>query len=330
MDQPIERPRIGGAKFRRQYDRSREAFAQATAPEPGMLNLLNYVLPLSFDLPQVRRRAAEMFGRDKRPLDLYSLNLAREFRRSKALKIAVCCMPKSGSTYLLTSLARIKPLGLRRVYLHVPYMNPDFVEGLACEQEIDELAVLIHELMGRPYIAHMHTKCSGYTERMLISRNIRPIVLFRNIFDCIVSLDDMIMRGEVAEFPMVRLPRRYRQASAEDRLSFLCRQAGPWYVDFVVSWRRCRVKRLELSYAEDVQNVSEATVEKILAYLGVEVPLEEAWAAFSLDGAGERRKAVRFNVGKTGRGQAIPLEGRRLVHAQAEMYSGEVDFSGLL
>ena len=330
MDQPVDRPRVSGAKFRRQYDRTRQMLERAEAPTPGLLNSLNYVLPLSFDTRPVRRRAAGLFGREERQLDLYTLNLAREYRRSRARKVAICCMPKSGSTYLLTSLERIKALGLSLVYLYTPYMNPDFVEALPCEQEIDEIAVLVHELVGRPYIAHMHIKCSGYTERMLLSRNIQPIVVYRNIFDCIVSLDDMIMRGELADFPMVRLPARYRSASPADRLSFLCHQAGPWYIDFVVSWRRCRINRLELSYAEDVENVSQATVKKILSYLGADVPLQEAWTAFSLRDEEDRRRRARFNVGKTGRGQAIPYEARRSLHANAEMHADEIDFSGLL
>ena len=63
-----------------------------------------------------------------------------------ARKIAICCMPKSGSTHILTALTRIPGMNLSITYLQTPYHNPDFVEALAAEHEIDELSLLMLEM----------------------------------------------------------------------------------------------------------------------------------------------------------------------------------------
>lgn len=318
-------------KKRRNLERSRALLDQVSEENrAAVLNSIYSVSPVDFDPPELRRRIRETFPAGDTPLSLATLNLMRLYRKSAARKIAICGMPKSGSTFILTSLRRLKALDFKLGYLHVPYDNPSFVDAVECENEIDEMALLRLEILGRNTLAHIHTKCSPYTEKLLATHGYRPVIVQRNIFDCVVSMDDMLRRGHVPGFGMVHPPRDYHALPRETRLAFLCSYVGPWYIDFAVTWARTRLTPLFLDYETDIRGFDRASGETIRAALGLEeVPLDDFIDAFDLRDD-QRKRHARFNEGASGRGQMIPRSARENIYRLADLYSGEVDFSGLL
>lgn len=319
-------------KFRRNYQTTRHLLDEFEKHTPSaILNTLYGVHPVAFEPPEQQRRIRELFRPHLKRITIFDLNLARTFVRSKAEKVAVCCMPKSGSTHLLTSLQRVpgRPK-LQTAYLHKPYRNPDFVGALSAEHEIDELSLLLLELSGRPWVSHMHTKWTPYTEKVFKSYRIKPIVVSRNIFDAIVSMDDMLRKGQVDGFPMIRTPQDYARIPEPERLAFLCEYVGPWYLDYVVSWSRMEGEHLALRYETDILGFGPHTMQKLRDFLGWHEVTDEGFAeAFeALDE--DRRRRSRINQGVTGRGERIPAESRDRLRKLARIYELEVDFTGLL
>jgi hypothetical protein len=319
-------------KFSRTYDNSRATLDQiGELGESAVLNTIYDAYPVEFDTPEMRTRILATF-RDKRPMpSTFTVNLMRLFCRNPSPKAALCSMPKSGSTFILNGLTQLpEKHRFRPGYLYAPYKNPDIVGALACEHEIDELALLFLEMRSGSWVSHMHTKWTRYTERMLRAHRIRPIVTYRNIFDCIVSMDDMFMRREVDGFSMLRLPARYHDMATDDRLTLLCQFAGPWYVDFAVSWSRAKGEVLRLDYDDDVLGFSEATAKALIAFLKLEgVSTATMMEAFALKDEATKSR-VRLNKGISGRGETIPPAAREMVKAMIKPFDGEVDFSRLV
>jgi hypothetical protein len=320
------------SKFMRQYRRTRDMLKGITEDNyKAVLNTLYYVYPISFEKPNVQQFIRQKFAKYRSTdFDLFSLNMARLYRRNNSLKIAICCMPKSGSTFLVTSLTQIEALKLEMVYLQTPYMNVDFVHALSREHEVDELALLMHELRGKNWVSQMHVKWTRYTERIFETNGIRPIITFRNIFDCLVSMDDMLMKGEVDGFPMIRLPQDFKKMTEVERLGFLTEYVGPWYIDYVVSWHRSKIDNLKLYYEKDIIGFDANTAAKILQFIGKDDLAPEIVAkAFELTDE-KKKKSSRINKGVAGRGEKIPMGSRERLKALARPYEKEVDFSGLL
>jgi len=320
------------SKFMRQYRRTRELLKDMTEENyKAVLNTLYYVYPISFEKPQIQQVIRQRFAKYRSTeSDLFSLNMSRLFRRNASLKIAICCMPKSGSTYLVTSLTQIEGLKLEMIYLQTPYMNVDFIDALSREHEIDELALLMHEIRGKNWVSQMHIKWTRYTERVFEANGIKPIVTFRNIFDCIVSMDDMLMKGEVDGFPMIRLPQNFKKMPEAERLSFLTEYVGPWYIDYVVSWHRAKIDNLKLYYEQDILSFSDDTAAKILKFIGKDDLAPDIVAkAFELTDE-KKKKSSRINKGVAGRGEKIPLASRERLKSLIRPYETEVDFSRLV
>ena len=319
-----------GSKFQRQYDRSRDYLGQIKQLGPQrVLNSLYAVFPIAFEKPEIARKVSTLFANHDRTIDLYGLNLTRLHRRSQASKIALCCMPKSGSTFIQTSLQALPKANFQLAYLHSPYMNADFVGAHSREHEIDELALTITEIRGLNYVSQMHTKWSEYTEACFAAYGIKPIITYRNVFDCIVSLDDMLRQGKAEGFPMIRLPDNYRSIPDAERLAFLCLYVGPWYLDYIVSWSRAGLPLLRLDYDEDIKNFDQGTAEKIRDFLAIDgLSIEDFLTAFTL--TDERRKDIRLNKGINGRGTAIPRAARDQLRALAAIYQPTVDFGKYL
>ena len=297
----------------------------------SVLNALYSVSPVAWDTKAIKDQVYRQYPPDQPSvLNLFTLNMMRLYRRNPAYKVVICCMPKSGSTFLLTSLLRLEVMKFELSYLHVPYENPSFVEAELCENELDEMALLHSEMMGGNRLAHLHMKSSPYSDNMLGVYGYRPIVMRRNIFDCIVSMDDMICKGLIPGFAMARPPLKYKSMNTTDRLDYLCRMVGPWYIDFWVSWTRSKLNPLFLSYEHDVLGFDEGTAERLREFLDMgAIPLADFMQAFKLENDMDRSKA-RLNVGKTGRGMMIPKKARDTVHKLAKAHAGEVDFTGLL
>ena len=246
------------------------------------------------------------------PLD--GLVLARDAAsKSTAPKIAVFCMPKSGSSFVKSAL---------QTALDLPFVS---VTGVASprdasrlgmnsrEQELDELAV-VKSILAAPdgFVAQTHTRCSPYLARQLGFYGISPILTVRNILDCIVSFDEMMLSWRRlapddawvhdAQFP---LPANYAELDEQARFDLLGRSFGTWLIGFYLSWRRCIQAKLidpiVLRSEVDVLDPAEFVRKMASMTRMTEAQLErlEAYAT------NPDRARSRLSVGVQGRGAKI-------------------------
>src|SRR5687767_12683747 len=109
-------------KFKRNYDRTRGYLDNMAGLEPrAVLNSVYSVLPVAFDSPERQEQVRRLYAEAAKRLTVFEINIARTFVRGTGLKVAICCMPKSGSTHIMTSLQRLPGLEMPVTYLHKPY-----------------------------------------------------------------------------------------------------------------------------------------------------------------------------------------------------------------
>ena len=194
------------------------------------------------------------------------------------------CMPKSASTYLCGAISNI----------------PDMKEAILTvghhrrEQELCPLeCALVHKFN---YVASHHVRYSVATREMLKHYSIFPIILVRNIYDCVVSLRDHLNR-ESLDIPQAYVPRNFRSLTVEQQFDFMIDFIIPWYASFFASWSEYEGPAIRLRYKELVQNFPGA-IERILSAIGFGASRREIEAALRKVDPTEKR----FNVGRVGRG----------------------------
>lgn len=226
--------------------------------------------------------------------------------------LLVACFPKSGSTWLSETLSRLP--NFQRVDL-VPLYGRR-------EQELAfERLLLFHTVN---YVAQHHCRFSIATERSLNAFSIKPIILIRNIFDCIVSLKDYMDTGkqnpEVIIGPTAYVPQTYYGWPEKHKFDFIIDMIIPWYFNFFVGWLDFEGGAW-VSYEELVAEPV-GSVRRIAGELRLKV--EESVIENALAQASQ--SSTRKNVGKVGRGHALTREQKDRVHKFASYYPS-VDFS---
>lgn len=226
--------------------------------------------------------------------------------------ILVASFPKSGSTWLSEIISQLPDY--HRVKL-VPMFG-------SREQELTfERLLLFH---GINYVAQHHCRFSEATERCLNAFSILPVVLVRNIFDCVVSVKDHLDNGvsnpDVWRSPMARIPEAYAGWSDTEKFDFIIDMMLPWYFNFFIGWREYS-KGVHIAYRELLADPA-ATVKKISDGFGLglrDIEIERALESAS-------RKQTRKNVGEVGRGQALTPAQRDKIRRLASYYP-EREFS---
>jgi hypothetical protein len=246
-----------------------------------------------------------------RPVEMGDLIRAREAAaRSKAPRYAVFCMPKSGSSFVQSALQHA---------LQLPFVSlTSFgTSGLSSyfgmnsrEQELDEMA-LVRSILYAPkgFVAQHHTRYSPYLAFQMSAFGLKPIVTVRNIYDCIVSYDDMMLQWREgqgpkawASDPQFALPIDYPELPLETRYTILAHSFGVWLINFYLSWKRAAgqglVKPLVIRYEEDVLD-DERLIERLSAVANMTAEQRDRLADYV-------RKPdptlARLNVGRRGRG----------------------------
>ncbi|MGR6431560.1 hypothetical protein ACU5AY_11655 [Rhizobium sp. PAMB 3174] len=261
--------------------------------------------------------------------------------RARQPNILVACAPKSASTFISGTLRRTMSLGGANLMAASLYMQTPYAMGIVLrEQETDELALIRHGLNQRGYVAQHHVRATPYLCRQLKTFNIMPIVTYRNLFDSIVSLDDMFRKARQkgstgnadVDYFLDALPDRYHEMDDETRLTALVHLQAHWFLQFYLSWKKCErmgfVKPLWVSYEKDFLNDKPGLAERIAAYVGPDYldasKLAEAFADT------ETARGERLNKGVAGRGAQMPESVRRLILEIAEPYRAEEDLSELV
>ncbi len=198
--------------------------------------------------------------------------------------ILIASAPKSASTYLCAIIAGLPQL--KEVVLTVGHHRR--------EQELCPLnCAIFHELN---YVAAHHTRYSQPTQELLTRYSIFPVVLVRNIFDCVISMRDHLL-SESLDIPQAYVPRNFHGLTVQQQYDFIIDFVVPWYASFVASWSEYEGPGLAYAYRKLVRDFP-AAVQEILTATGIQASRGDIDAAI----AEVKPTEKRFNVGRVGRG----------------------------
>ncbi len=207
--------------------------------------------------------------------------------------ILIACMPKSASTYLCGAISELP--GMKEAVLTVGHHRR--------EQELCPLeCALVHHFN---YVAAHHVRYSDTTREIMKRYSIFPVILVRNIHDCVVSLRDHLLR-ESLDIPQAYVPRNFRTLATEQQFDFIIDFIVPWYASFFASWSEYDGPVIRLRYERLTQDIPVA-IERILKAIDFGVSRGQILTALQKVNPVERR----FNVGRVGRGLEA-LSGRQI------------------
>lgn len=218
--------------------------------------------------------------------------------------IFVACFPKSGSTYLTKLISEVTG------FLTIS-TSQFFGQN---EQDIHEYK--FRKFCRDNFVAQQHLKATNNNLAILQAYQLKPIVLVRNIFDTILSLQDHIEKSSPLS-PTGYIHEQYFKMSKEDQLLFLIHIHLPWYFNFFVSWEEAssKIETLWISY-EEFFGDRVGTLDKILKFHQIDKSHQEIESAISKMSG----KKTRLNVGIAGRGAQIPESHRQAVYDLARVW----------
>ena len=284
--------------------------------------------------PFVSDELNEILNKSHSKLDNDSnLSLLRiKAKKDTSKKIIVFCQPKSGSTFLTNLIA--KSMNLDTQNLNTFAYNPTNFGINGRNQELCEFA-LIKSIFNTSkkggFVAQNHTKANMYLINQINFFKFKPIILTRNVFDSLVSLDDHIISGHrhanENKYPNFFtngdeiVPQNYMEFDFERRLDFLTQFYGTWYVQFYLTWKRmanavndgvCWItyenailnkKNLEINIS-DFLNLNKSEISNLRHIFN-----------------DPKRIHTRFNKGVSGRGNQIKDETKTYLRNYAEYFS---------
>lgn len=218
----------------------------------------------------------------------YYYNKFRKFRKRK--NVFISAFPKSGSTYVAKVIGDI--LGLRK---YAPFSFSDSTESV-----LDEFKLKF--MLSDDSFCRLHMKGTVGQISLLKKYGLHPIILYRNLFDCMVSLHDHL-ENQKGNFPIMTIPVFYPGLSKTQKYEYLIQIALPWYIDYYISWQEAK-KTIHLKefYYEDLLQNRDNFFEEVFAFLGYDIAAEDKKHY-------DNKEGVRFNVGIAGRGKMeIPVE----------------------
>jgi hypothetical protein len=220
-------------------------------------------------------------------------------------------MPKSGSSFINSALQFALGLPARSITSVGRNDLSSYFGMNSREQEVDELA-LVQAILASPggFVTQNHTRGSQYLILQMRFFGLTPILAVRNILDCIVSFDDMMLqwragRGDAgwlndAQFS---LPLDYPDLEPDVRYRLLARSYGVWLINFYLSWNRCvrrdMVRPIIVRYEDHI-----LAPDRLLERLAQTIPFTpEQRARFQQYAGKPDPKLSRLNVGVRGRGR---------------------------
>ena len=275
----------------------------------------------------------------------YSLNLSllrSKAKKDESKKIIVFCQPKSGSTFLTNLIAKTLNLSVQNLNTFAYFPTNFGINGR--EQELCELSLIKSIFRASKtggFIAQHHTRANLYLIKEINYYNLKTIILTRNVFDSLVSKDDFIVEkhqhAKEKNYSNLKIngaeiiPQNYIELSSEDRLDFLTKSYGIWYVQFYLSWKRLSEKIKNsvcwINYENSILNKKnfEKNISKYLNLNDVEL--------FELSKTFDNPESIftRFNKGKSGRGNRINTESKKFLKDYASSFKelDEIDFVNL-
>ena len=227
--------------------------------------------------------------------------------------IFIACVPKSGSTFLKNVLVGVT--GYRDAFM--VYTPGQFEQDLYLPV-VDSVARI-------DTVTQQHCRGSDANVQIMQAFGIRPVVLVRNIFDCVVSLLDFYDRGAHAN-SFFRSD--YLSLDEGTRVDLLIDNLVPWYFQFVATWslveEKDRLNIFWLRYEEMIADKPNA-IKSVLRFYGLDAPLR---GIVQRVGDIEKNKSrTRYNKGVAGRGESrLSVSQKERIKSYAR-YFPSTDFS---
>lgn len=291
-----------------------------------------------FFLPNIptKNREALQFSYEEYSLSLMRMRMTAQ--NSSGLRVLIACMPKSASTFITSRIS--KAFSIPQAGLFSSANNASALGGNLMSQELEEIALMQKSYLKAGYCVQQHMPICPYTAQMLDLYGVKPIVLYRNILDILVSADDMHMKDRNSSedctgtaFYDDGLPSNYQYLERNERLEILAHARIHWLVRFYVSWKKCEahgwVKPLWISYEDDFLENRKMMVARIIAFLGQQdkVVPKDVLDVFLDNSEGEK---TRFNTGVPGRGADVPEKVKEMAKRIAGAYGDEFDMTPII
>ncbi len=220
--------------------------------------------------------------------------------------ILLACMPKSGSTFLATALSELP--ALRRCRL-----TPALGER---EQELCHVRLSLYNHRG--YVAQHHIRNSAWTQHLIAKYHLTPVVLVRNLADCVISSRDHLRHAPESSPMYAFVPEHMKMSDAELE-EVIVRMALPWYINFYMGWRQDK-NALFVDY-NDLAGDPAKVIESVLAQTGMSFTRKDVDKALSRC----KKRDTRFNVGGSGRGRDLSPSAAKALAQLLDLYPSMKD-----
>ena len=256
------------------------------------------------------RRAGQVISATRELLISSAAYTLSSFLKRRRPHILLACMPKSASSFLTAAIIALPRMRHGDIYVGEPGDEPD----------LDRVKMM--RLSGTSYVCQHHIRFTPKVARQTKQFDITPVVLTRNLFDCVVS-----MRDEWRKFGVLGGPPSSLSEIAnlrDDQLDvFIADVIMPWYVTFFVTWSYCS-GAIRVRY-KDVK----ADPHNVIAMICEKAEIDASTADIDRAVAVALAQAPRMNKAISGRGQGINEQAKSHIRALAAHYP-DVDFSEVL
>lgn len=228
--------------------------------------------------------------------------------------LVIACFTRSGSTYMRKALSEITGFRGRN----------------ACEAYDDneqELCAYKLRRLRQRSVIQQHFRATKYNVGLLKQYGIRPIVNYRNIFDCIVSLHDYY-RNKDFRGANGHIHPEYWNLGFDERIDLLIKIQLPWYFNFFMSWRDAakEIETFTMTYERFFADRIGA-LRQMLDFYGLSAP------ASRIEEALERLKTADtlLNKGRSGRGEEMLKDRHKAaVYEMAQSWRIDLDEMSLM
>lgn len=225
--------------------------------------------------------------------------------------IFLAAATRSGSTHVKNCFVL---LGWQSTSTHV------CLEGHYNEEHMVDAKVATVVFPMKGLVFQQHTRAIGRSVEVLKMFNVKPVVLYRNVLDSVVSFYDSTDKGfrnnptdKGGTFLSLHLP-DWPQMTRDERMLWVAYNVIPWWYSFYVSWRQADIESLFVGYEDFHKNQREG-LKRIIEFTSGCCPYSDA----QLETA-SMHKGSKFNVGVVGRGDNLPRYIIDIAYEQAKTW----------
>lgn len=241
------------------------------------------------------------------------VNKKRLFNNTKN-RILIAAMPKSGSTFLTQVL--VKLTGYEGSGLWYAPIN---------EQDLYLPKLLISTEF--PNISRQHVRATDPNIELMKIFSIRPIILVRDIFDVVISLQDYFYNKTLI-VPFCYLDKNFYKLDSETQRDFIIDLALPWFFNFYVSWHNAYFNKyideaLWIQFKDLILDKT-ITIRKILNFYKIDKTDREIQSA--IESLEKDKNKINMNKGIIGRGSKLLTKKQKEKIIELSDYYPGVDF----